>query len=251
MELSEFFRKNPRVALAFSGGADSGYLLYAAGRHGAKLRAYYIKSPFQPRFELDDAKRLAKELRAELTVIEYDILSYAAVAANPSDRCYYCKKALFSRIIERAAGDGFPVVIDGTNASDDAGERPGMRALSELGVLSPLRECGITKAELRARSKEAGLFTWDKPSYACLATRIPAGTKIERDTLRRVEAAEREMSALGFSDFRVRLFHGAARLQLLAGQFAAAAGMRAEIAAALGKYFDTVLIDTEARDKDE
>ena len=126
-----------------------------------------------------------------------------------------------------------------------------MRALSELGVLSPLRECGITKAELRARSKEAGLFTWDKPSYACLATRIPAGTKIERDTLRRVEAAEREMSALGFSDFRVRLFHGAARLQLPAGQFVAAAGMRAEIAAALGKYFDTVLIDTEARDKDE
>ena len=182
MELSDFFRENPRAALAFSGVTDSAYLLYEALQCGAEVRPYYVKTPFQPRFELDDALRLTKELGTELTVIEYDILNDGLVAANPADRCYHCKKKLFGLLLrERAANDGFSLIIDGTNASDDAGDRPGMRALGELCVRSPLRECGLTKAEIRARSKEAGLFTWNKPAYACLATRVPTGRPIERE----------------------------------------------------------------------
>ena len=248
MELSDFFRENPRAALAFSGGTDSAYLLYEALQCGAEVRPYYVKTPFQPRFELDDALRLTKELGAELTVIEYDILDDGLVAANPADRCYHCKKKLFGLLLrERAANDGLSLIIDGTNASDDAGDRPGMRALGELCVRSPLRECGLTKAEIRARSKEAGLFTWNKPAYACLATRVPTGRPIERELLQRVEGAESELFALGFTDFRVRLFHEAARIQLPAAQMAAALERRGDILAKLKKYFDTILLDMETR----
>lgn len=248
MELSDFFRENPRAALAFSGGTDSAYLLYEALQCGAEVRPYYVKTPFQPRFELDDALRLTKELGTELTVIEYDILDDGLVAANPADRCYHCKKKLFGLLLrERAANDGFSLIIDGTNASDDAGDRPGMRALGELCVRSPLRECGLTKAEIRARSKEAGLFTWNKPAYACLATRVPTGRPIERELLQRVEGAESELFALGFTDFRVRLFHEAARIQLPAAQMAAALERRGDILARLKKYFDTILLDMETR----
>ena len=248
MELSDFFRENPRAALAFSGGTDSAYLLYEALQCGAEVRPYYVKTPFQPRFELDDALRLTKELGAELTVIEYDILDDGLVAANPADRCYHCKKKLFGLLLrERAANDGLSLIIDGTNASDDAGDRPGMRALGELCVRSPLRECGLTKADIRARSKEAGLFTWNKPAYACLATRVPTGRPIERELLQRVEGAESELFALGFTDFRVRLFHEAARIQLPAAQMAAALERREDILAKLKKYFDTILLDMETR----
>ena len=248
MELSDFFRENPRAALAFSGGTDSAYLLYEALQCGAEVRPYYVKTPFQPRFELDDALRLTKELGTELTVIEYDILNDGLVSANPADRCYHCKKKLFGLLLrERAANDGFSLIIDGTNASDDAGDRPGMRALGELCVRSPLRECGLTKAEIRARSKEAGLFTWNKPAYACLATRVPSGRPIERELLQRVEGAEIELFALGFTDFRVRLFHEAARIQLPAAQMAAALERRGDILARLKKYFDTILLDMETR----
>lgn len=248
MELNDFFKENPRAALAFSGGTDSAYLLYMALKCGAQVRPYYVKTPFQPRFELDDALRLARELGTELTVIEYDILDDGLIAANPADRCYHCKKKLFGLLLrERAANDGFPLIIDGTNASDEAGERPGMRALCELGVRSPLRECGLTKTEIRARSRAAGLFTWDKPAYACLATRVPAGRRIDRELLQRVEAAERELFALGFTDFRVRVFHEAARIQLSPEQMAEALERREDILARLKKYFDIVLLDMETR----
>ncbi|MDO5116837.1 MAG: ATP-dependent sacrificial sulfur transferase LarE [Synergistaceae bacterium] len=248
MELKDFFRENPKAALAFSGGTDSAYLLSAALKCGARVRPYYVKTPFQPRFELDDALRLTKELGAELTVIEYDILSDGAIAANPADRCYHCKKKLFGLLLrERAANDGFSLIIDGTNASDVAEERPGMRALGELCVRSPLRECGLTKSEIRSLSKEAGLFTWNKPAYACLATRIPTGMHIDRELLQRVEGAEAELFAMGFSDFRVRVFHEAARIQLPAPQMAEWAEKREEIAARLKKYFDILLLNMEAR----
>lgn len=248
MELNDFFKENPRAALAFSGGTDSAYLLYMALKCGAQVRPYYVKTPFQPRFELDDALRLARELGTELTVIEYDILDDGLIAANPADRCYHCKKKLFGLLLrERAANDGFPLIIDGTNASDEAGERPGMRALCELGVRSPLRECGLTKTEIRARSRTAGLFTWDKPAYACLATRVPAGRRIDRELLQRVEAAERELFALGFTDFRVRVFHEAARIQLSPEQMAEALKRREDILARLKKYFDIVLLDMETK----
>ena len=126
---------------------------------------------------------------------------------------------MFTALRQRALSDGYTVLLDGTNASDEAGDRPGMRALRELKVRSPLRLCGLTKDEIRRRSKDAGLFTWDKPAYACLATRIPTETAIDRETLHHVEAAEAALSQLGFRDFRVRVFHGAARIQLPQTQF--------------------------------
>ena len=247
MELRDFFQECPKVALGFSGGVDSAYLLYAALDHGAQVRPYFIKTAFQPQFELEDARRLCAQLGVELTVLELDVLQIPGVAENPPDRCYHCKRALFGRLRQQALADGYTVLIDGTNASDDAGDRPGMRALGELSVRSPLRECGITKAQVRALSKEAGLFTWDKPAYACLATRVPTGEAIAPETLRKVEAAEDTLFSLGYRDLRVRVFHGAARLQLPGQQLERAAKERERILQALAPWFDTVLLDLKER----
>ncbi len=247
MHLEEFFKAHPKAALAFSGGVDSAYLLYAGLRWAADVRPYLIKTAFQPAFELEDARRLARQLGAELTVVELDILSVPAVTANPADRCYFCKRALFTALKDRAAADGYTLLLDGTNASDDAADRPGMRALEELEVRSPLRSCGLTKAEIRRLSREAGLFTWDKPAYACLATRIPTGTALTAGELTRVEQAERAVFALGFTDFRVRVFHGAARLQLPRSQMEQALARREELLAALEPYYENVLLDLKGR----
>lgn len=247
MTLNEFFAAHPKCALGFSGGVDSAYLLYAGVRAGADLRPYYIKTAFQPRFEREDALRLAGELGVEVTVLELDALADPRVAANPAERCYYCKQNLFRALKARAAADGYAVLLDGTNASDEAGDRPGMRALRELEVRSPLRECGLTKAEIRAQSKKAGLFTWNKPAYACLATRIPTGTAITAGDLERVEAAEGALFALGFTDFRVRLLSGAARIQLPADQWDRVSEQREAIREALSPRFDAVLLDLETR----
>lgn len=247
MNLADFFRENAKAAVAFSGGADSAYLLYAAKEAGADVRAYYVKSAFQPQFELEDAKRLVGQLSAELRILETDILASETVAANPPDRCYHCKRLLFTTIAKAAKQDGYTVLLDGTNASDEEGDRPGMRALRELSVRSPLRECGLAKEEIRRLSKAAGLFTWNKPAYACLATRIPTGEEITAEKLSAVEAAEDYLFSLGFTDFRVRRFGEAARLQFPAGQLPAALEKRAQIVAELKRYYQAVLLDLEAR----
>lgn len=249
--LQDFYRENPRVALAFSGGVDSSYLLYAGLHYGADIRPYYVKTAFQPQFELDNALRLAAQLGTAVTVVHHNILSVPNVATNPVDRCYYCKSALFGLLREQAAADGYLVLIDGTNASDDIGDRPGMRALHELSVRSPLRECGITKSEVRRLSKEAGLSTWDKPAYACLATRIPAGVPITGELLARVERAEDALFEMGFIDFRVRLLGEAARLELAPAQMHAALTLREAILKALTLDFSAVLLDMAGRQSKE
>ncbi|NLN45515.1 MAG: ATP-dependent sacrificial sulfur transferase LarE, partial [Clostridiaceae bacterium] len=202
---------------------------------------------FQPAFEREDAMRLAADLGVEVTVVPYDILSHPEVASNPSDRCYHCKTALFGALRDRAAADGYTVLIDGTNASDEAGDRPGMRALVEMSVRSPLRECGLTKADVRRLSREAGLFTWDKPAYACLSTRIPTGRPVEAGLLARVEAAEAALFAMGFSDFRVRVYGEAARLQFRAADLGSVVERREEILAGVQPHFETVLLDLQPR----
>lgn len=247
MTLTEFFHENQKAAIAFSGGVDSAYLLYAALQSGADVRAYYVKSAFQPQFELDDARRLAEALSADMRVLDVDILADETVAANPSDRCYHCKRRIFSAIASAAAADGYTLLLDGTNASDDAGDRPGMRALRELSVRSPLRECGLTKPEIRRLSREAGLFTWDKPAYACLATRVPAGERLTAEKLENTERAEDFLFSLGFTDFRVRLINGAARLQLPAEQLPRLLERRAEILSELKKTYSAVVLDLEVR----
>lgn len=226
---------------------DSSYLLYAGLHYGAKIKAYYVKTAFQPDFELQDAHKLAKQINTEITVLEMDVLHNEQVTSNPPDRCYYCKTSVFGSICAQALADGIPLVIDGTNASDDTDDRPGMKALGELSVRSPLKECGITKNEVRRLSQEAGLHTWNKSAYACLATRIPAGQKITGDLLQRVEKAENALFAFGFSDFRVRVMGEAAKLQFPQDQMNKALDMRLDLIKAIKPHFPAVLLDLEGR----
>lgn len=248
MNIQEFFEKQPKVAIAFSGGVDSAYLLYTAVKYADKVKAYYVKSEFQPQFELEDAVRLANELGADMKVLTLNVLSVPYVSANPSDRCYYCKKAIFGVITAAAVEDGFSILLDGTNASDDAKDRPGMRALAELSVLSPLCECGLKKTQIRQLSKEVGLFTWNKPAYACLATRIPTGEEITTDKLSATETAEDYLFSLGFTDFRVRSQDSHARLQMPEAQLGLLLKHRKEILAKLKEYYKTVSLDLEVRE---
>ena len=247
MNLQEFFKFNPRCAVAFSGGVDSAYLLYAASKWAEDTCAYYVKSAFQPRFELEDAMRLASQLDVKMRVLTVDILEDKNVVSNSADRCYYCKQQIFGSILKAAQSDGFTVLLDGTNASDDEGDRPGMRALRELQVKSPLRDCGLVKSEIRALSREAGLFTWDKPSYACLATRIPTGDLITQEKLQTTEAAEEYLFSLGFRDFRVRMTGDNARIQVKEDQTALLLEHREDILDELGRYYAGVLLDLKAR----
>lgn len=247
MKLNEFFTEHNKVALAFSGGADSSYLLYAAKVNGADVQPYYVKSQFQPEFEHEDARRLAAELGVALREISVDVLQFDEVTANPANRCYYCKKRIMGAIRKAASADGYYTIIDGTNASDDSGDRPGMRLLKEENILSPLRLCGITKTKLRELSREAGLFTWNKPAYACLATRVPTGEKITAEKLTAVEDSESYLLSLGFTDFRVRLRDGGALLQFTEKQHERAQAEFETIKAELSKYFAVIKLDPKAR----
>lgn len=228
---------------------DSSYLLYSAIKCGADIRAYYVRTAFQPQFEFNDAMRVADLLKADVKVIDADILSVPHVAENPDNRCYYCKSAIFETIRRCAVQDGRTKIIDGTNASDDTAERPGMKALNEIGVRSPLLECGLTKAMIRELSKRAGLPTWNKLAYSCLATRIPAGTAVTKELLAKIEGAEEALYQLSFSGFRVRVFGGAARLQFAESEMAEAFERHAEIKHGVGRFFDTVLLDMDGRRK--
>ena len=246
MELKEYL-SGMSAALAFSGGVDSAYLLYEAVKSCADVTAYYVRSEFQPEFEYRDALRLANLLGAKLKMLTLSVLCLERVAANPPDRCYHCKNAIFSEIARAAAGDGYSIILDGTNASDEEDDRPGMRALRELGVRSPLRECALTKPEIRELSRKAGLFTWDKPAYACLATRISTGERITVDKLEKTERAESFLHSLGFSDLRVRLRGNTAVIQLKEEQLPDAIEKRSEILRELKQYYDSVTLDLEVR----
>ncbi len=245
--LKNYLKDIPKAALAFSGGVDSSYLLYATKACGVDVHAYYVNAQFQPEFELNDAKRLVKELDANMTVLPVDVLANEIVKNNPADRCYYCKRLIFQTILNQAIADGYTVLMDGSNASDDTNDRPGMRALVELQVLSPLREAGLTKQQVRDYSKKAGLFTWDKPAYACLATRIPTGTAISNELLEKIEKAETVRSQMGFTDFRARILGDTAKLQLPAQQIPIAAQKHTELVEALSPWFNDVLLDLKPR----
>ena len=154
-----------------------------------------------------------------------------------------------STILAAAAEDGYPVLLDGTNASDDAGDRPGMRALRELEILSPLRLCGLTKPEIRRRSREAGLFTWNKPAYACLATRVKTGELITNERLAAIEESEDYLFSKGYTDFRVRTMGKAALLQFPAEQLEKAKSEETEIVGRLRAFFESISIDPRGRTK--
>lgn len=177
------FDKSARHGLAFSGGVDSSLLLAEMMRAGVDVKAYLVHTAFLAPFEFDDANLVAHALGAPFEFIELDMLAHEDVCANPADRCYLCKRVIFSTILERMRQDGRTVLCDGTNATDDPVRRPGMRALAELGVRSPLREAGWTKDMIRARARELDLPTAEKPSFSCYATHVPTGEPITASSL--------------------------------------------------------------------
>ncbi|WP_302498035.1 ATP-dependent sacrificial sulfur transferase LarE [uncultured Veillonella sp.] len=247
MNLVEYLTSLSSIAVALSGGVDSSYLAYAAKQSGIPCKAYTVKSQFVPQFELNDAKKIAEFIDIPLEIIDIDVLAHDDVTSNPDNRCYYCKHYVFTTISEYAKRDGFTVVCDGTNASDDIDDRPGMRAIAELSVKSPLRDCGLTKSVIRKLAQQANLFTWNKPSYSCLATRFQAGQRITGHDLEHIELAEKYLFSLDLSDFRVRLIGNNAKIQVPENQIAIVIKNRIEILTYLKSMFDDVVLDLEVR----
>lgn len=239
MTLEEFFTRYRKLAIGFSGGTDSSFLLAYAKRMGVDIQPYFIKGDFQPDFELEDAKELCLRLGIELRIIYVDVLENEAVKQNDDKRCYYCKSYGFGKIVEAAGADGYDIVIDGTNASDDIADRPGYQALLELQVLSPLKMCGITKEEVRKYSADMGLATAQKPSYACLATRV-LESPLRKESLVLAQRAEERVAALGYSDFRVRVQYQKAIVEMNDKQYDKACKEWDTIRSSLKDLFESV-----------
>ena len=215
-KLAVLLEKCMPLAVAFSGGVDSTYLLHEAAKAGkGKVTALIMKTPSVPERELDEAVAFCKSRGISFFVLPADPFSAAGFRENGRDRCYICKHFLFSALLEKAKEEGIPFVADGTNADDRKEFRPGLRALKELDIRSPLAEVGLTKKEIRELSEKEGLPTWNKPSFSCLATRFPYGEELTVEKLRRTEAAENLLADLGFTQRRVRVHGNLARIEVL------------------------------------
>jgi uncharacterized protein len=215
-ELKGILKGTGGVLVAYSGGVDSALLLKAAVEVlGDRALAVTAESETYPAHEIEDAACLARDLGARHLTISTSELEMEEFAANPPERCFYCKKELLTKLLEIARAESIPVVADGSNVDDTGDFRPGLRAVAELGVRSPLREAGFTKADVRELSRQLGLSTWDKPSLACLASRFPYGHRISREELRQIAAAEQLLRELGLRQVRVRHYGETARIEVL------------------------------------
>lgn len=217
--LLDYIRNLGNVVVAFSGGVDSAFLLKASleATDGRASACICRLSSFQKE-EYEFAAGYCRENNIKYSEQTVNELECEDFCSNPADRCYICKKMIFGKIREYAESCGC-CVIEGTNADDTNDYRPGMKALSELGIVSPLRENGFTKAEIRALSEKLGLPTWNKPSLACLSTRIPYGERITEQKLRMIENAETFLHENGFSQVRVRAHNNVARIEVLPDDF--------------------------------
>lgn len=213
--LKEIVKKAGSLTVAFSGGVDSTFLLrVAADVLGERVIAVTAKSSTYPEREFKEAEAFARRLGVKHIVIFSEELEIEGFADNPADRCYFCKHELFGKVVDIAKQYGMAFVADGSNVDDVGDYRPGMRAVKELSVISPLKAAGLTKQDIRDLSKELGLPTWDKQAFACLASRFPYGQKITREKLAMIDQAEQFLIDLGFRQVRVRHHGDLARIEV-------------------------------------
>ena len=219
-ELKKYLLELQSVAVAFSGGVDSAFLLKVA--HDVLKEnavAITVDADFFPKREYDESIEFCNKEGIRQYFCLIDVLETEAFKSNPPNRCYFCKKNLFSEIRALAFEKGISYITEGSNMDDDKDYRPGMKAVKELGILSPLKKVGLLKKEIRFLSKELGLPTWDKPSYACLASRFVYGDEITKEKLLMVEKSEQLLYELGFRQFRVRVHGSMARIEILPQEF--------------------------------
>ena len=215
--LATWLRDRAPLAVGYSGGVDSAFLAVAArtvlGPDG--VLAIIGRSPSYPAAQWETAREVARRFDVRVLELDTEELDDPRYAANPSNRCYFCKTELWGKLVPVARAHGFPTVVDGTNADDLSDWRPGAQAAREHGVASPLAELGFTKAIIRAASRALGLPTWQQPSSPCLSSRLPYGTAVTRERLRQVERAEAALRTLGIGgDLRVRHHEDVARIEL-------------------------------------
>lgn len=219
-ELKRYLKTLKSVAVAFSSGVDSTFLLKVAHEVlGNQAIAVTVKSRLFPQRELEEAQEFCEREGIRHIVCPVEELKIEGFSQNPPDRCYLCKKELFSQIQRIADDNGVEHVVEGSNLDDDGDYRPGRRAIAELGIKSPLHEAKLTKQEIRELSKEMGLSTWEKPSFACLASRFVYGEVITEEKLQMIDQAEQLLMAMGFRQFRVRIHGQMARIEVLPEEF--------------------------------
>ncbi len=214
-QLRKFLGRYKKIAIAFSGGVDSSLLLYAAAKlDGLEVVAVTAVSELVPEWEIRAAKNLAAQLNVTHILVEPDPLAENLVRSNPPERCYYCKKIIIAAINQALLNENVDAIIEGSNLDDGSDYRPGSKAVKEAGLVSPFIECGFSKDDIRRVSEELGVTGWERPSCACLASRIPYGTELDAHLLKKIEKAEEALAAVGYAGARLRAHGDIGRLEV-------------------------------------